>query len=98
MNKLHEKETLRMQFRWVVLLWIGLTPALPAETFEEKVLPILKTSCVPCHDERTRTSGFSVSNQESVITGGSRRGLAVKAGVPAESPLLQVLRGQITPQ
>ena len=66
--------------------------------FELQVLPILKANCTPCHDETTRTSGFSIQTIESVIIGGNRRGAAVKAGLPAESPLLQLLRGQLKPQ
>src|SRR5215831_7369392 len=88
-----------MTFRLCALLLAGLTSPLAAgTTFEEKVLPILKSNCLPCHDERTRTSGFSVTTAGSVMAGGSRRGQAVKAGLPAESPLVQVLRGQLTPQ
>ena len=68
-------------------------PLLTAGTFEESVLPILKSNCLPCHDERTRTSGFSITSPESIMAGGSRRGQAVKAGLPAESPLVQLLRG-----
>jgi hypothetical protein len=88
-----------MSLRGYALLLAGLTSSLAAgTTFEEKVLPILKSNCLPCHDERTRTSGFSIATPESVMAGGSRRGQAVKAGLPAESPLVQVLRGQLTPQ
>jgi hypothetical protein len=87
-----------MSLRWCLFVWIGLMPLLTAGTFEEKVLPILKSNCLPCHDERTRTSGFSITSPESIKAGGSRRGRAVKAGLPAESTLVQLLRGQRTPQ
>ncbi len=87
-----------MSVRWCLLVSLGLMPLLAAGTFEEKVLPILTANCLPCHDDRTRTSGFSVTTPESVMAGGSRRGRAVKAGLPAESPLVQLLRGQLTPQ
>ena len=87
-----------MRVRCCVLLLIGLLPLVRAGTFQEKVLPILKSNCLPCHDERTRTSGFSITTPESIMDGGSRRGQAVKAGLPAESPLVQLLRGQLTPQ
>src|SRR5437867_5329877 len=88
-----------MSLRSWALLFAWLTsPLVTGTTFEEKVLPILKSNCLPCHDARTRTSGFSITTLESVMAGGSRRGQAVKAGLPAESPLVQVLRGQLTPQ
>jgi len=73
-------------------------PVRGREGFEEKIHPILKTSCLPCHDERTRTSGFSVKDLDSVLAGGARHGKAVKNGQPSESPLIQILRGQIKPQ
>jgi hypothetical protein len=69
-----------------------------AATFDDQVLPILQSNCIPCHDATTRTSGFSVTTMESVIAGGNRRGAAVKAGLPAESPLLKLLRGELQPQ
>src|SRR2546425_526898 len=98
MIKLNSKEIKGMRLRGCALLLIAVTPPLAAGTFEEKVLPILKSNCLPCHDERTRTSGFTIATLDSIMAGGSKRGQAVKAGVPAESPLLQVLRGQLTPQ
>src|SRR5215831_3504678 len=87
-----------MSLRWCLLVWIGLIPLLTAGTFEEKVLPILKSNCLPCHDERTRTSGFSITSPESIMAGGSRRGQAVKTGLPAQSNLVPLPRGQLTPQ
>jgi hypothetical protein len=77
---------------------IALASALTAGTFEDKVQPILKTNCTPCHDERTHNSGFSIETLDSVIAGGSRKGVAVKPGAPGESPLVQVLRGDLKPQ
>jgi len=68
------------------------------EDFREKIYPILSTNCLPCHDENTRTSGFSVNDLQSVRAGGARHGPAVKSGQPLESPLIQILRGQIKPQ
>ena len=71
---------------------------LAAGTFEETVLPILKSNCTPCHDQATKTSGFSIATAESVLGGGSRRGPAVIAGSAESSPLAQVLRGTLKPQ
>jgi Protein of unknown function (DUF1553)/Protein of unknown function (DUF1549)/Planctomycete cytochrome C len=87
-----------VRLRCCALLAMSVACPLVAKTFEEKVLPILKSNCTPCHNETTRTSGFSINTIESVMTGGNRRGAAVKAGLPAESPLLQLLRGQLKPQ
>ena len=35
---------------------------------------------------------------DSVLAGGARHGKSVKNGQPSESPLIQILRGQIKPQ
>ena len=82
------------------LVFIVLIAALSlvAGTFETDVQPILRAKCVPCHDSTTRTSGFSITSQETVIAGGARHGAAVIAGKPAESPLIRILHGDIKPQ
>ncbi len=80
-----------------LLLPVVALTAAPA-SFEQDVHPLLKANCLPCHDESTRTSGFSVSDLESVLAGGARRGPAVLAGNPAESPLVHLLRGEMKPQ
>ena len=67
-------------------------------TFEETVLPILRSNCTPCHDQANKTSGLSVMTRESLMAGGNRRGPAVIAGSPEHSPLAQVLRGVVKPQ
>jgi hypothetical protein len=82
---------------WAALL-AGGSSCLCAGTFEQTALPILRSNCVPCHDEQTRTSGFQITTLESVLAGGARRGPAVKPGLPAESPLVQVIKGQLKPQ
>lgn len=79
-----------------LICWVS--AGLAAGTFDEKVLPILKVNCLPCHDEQTRNSGFSIQTLASVINGGVRHGQAVKPGLPAESPLLRMLSGQLTPR
>src|ERR1700736_4927297 len=58
--------------------------------FESGVRPILKATCKACHNEKTRSSGLSLSSRDSALTGGNR-GAAVKAGSPAESLLLQAI-------
>src|SRR5687768_9425612 len=87
-----------MRSRHVAVLLLAAATGLAADGFEDKVLPILKSNCVSCHDDRSRTSGFSVTTLESVLAGRSRRGVAVKAGDPAQSPLIQLLRGHMTPR
>ena len=85
-----------------VRVWVALSLCsgswLTAGTFEQTIAPILNANCVPCHDERTHTSGFSIATAASVAAGGARRGAAVKPGDPAGSPLVQVLKGEMKPQ
>jgi cytochrome c553 len=75
--------------RWVFLcLAIGRLGA-QDRTFDEQIQPILKANCTPCHDSRTRSSGFSVDSAADVIAGGSRHGA---------SALVDILTGKITPR
>lgn len=72
--------------------------AAPPVSFEAQIAPILKQSCVPCHDEKTHSSGLSVITPKDLLTGGARHGAAIQPGKPDESILLKALRGQLKPQ
>ena len=77
----------------------GLLPAAaPDATFEETIRPILAANCQSCHSSKTKTSGFSVANAESVIAGGNKHGRAVIQGDAANSPLVKILKGHLTPR
>jgi hypothetical protein len=69
-----------------------------SQLFTETVWPILQTRCSACHSPATKTSGFSIEDEQSVIRGGNRRAPAVIGGAPERSPLLKLLRGDIKPQ
>ncbi len=81
----------------VVLLWMA-SLGLAAEPLGEKALSILQANCLPCHSEGTRTSGFTVKDLPSVISGGAKYGPAVLPGQASHSPLVKLLRGQLQPQ
>src|SRR5260370_42074128 len=66
--------------------------------FDEKIAPILKTACAPCHDDSTRSSGLSVLSKSGLMAGGARQGAAVTPGNPDQSVLLKMLRGQVAPR
>ncbi len=70
----------------------------PGDEPPQAVRDILESKCLSCHDESTRMSGFSIGSLESILKGGARRGAAVEPGRPEESPLVQLLRGQLTPR
>ena len=82
----------------VPVLLLGVSLSLAADTFKDSVQPILESNCLPCHDQLTRNSGFSIENAESVLVGGARHGPAVRAGDPAASVLMKVLRGEVQPR
>ncbi|MDQ1471701.1 MAG: hypothetical protein QOJ99_3181 [Bryobacterales bacterium] len=55
-----------------------------------KALPILKTTCQPCHNEALKSSGLSVATPEALLAGGNR-GTAIKPGSPADSLLIRAI-------
>ncbi len=87
-----------MRIGRLILLLVAVASPAAATTFEDTVRPILESNCLPCHDQSTRSSGFSVEDAESVIVGGARYGPAVHAGNPAGSVLISLLRGAVSPQ
>jgi Protein of unknown function (DUF1553)/Protein of unknown function (DUF1549)/Planctomycete cytochrome C len=68
-----------------------------AADFNQTVGPILTRNCADCHSEKTKTSGFSVASQASVMAGGNKHGKAVHPGDPARSPLVRMLKGELQP-
>src|SRR5881296_3774780 len=61
--------------------------------FENSVQPLLKTNCLPCHNQRNRSSGLALDSRESMLAGGNR-GAAIKPGAPAESLLIRAVEQQ----
>jgi hypothetical protein len=63
-----------------------------AAFFEQKVLPILQTSCFTCHSHAAKKSkgGLMLDSREAVVNGGDR-GPAVVPGKPDESLLLKAI-------
>ena len=58
-------------------------------SYEEAVLPLLRGSCVGCHNDAEPESGFSVETFASLRRGGDGQGDTVVPGNPAASVLLQ---------
>src|SRR4051794_24674338 len=89
-----------MVLRSEICAWLSaalLVPSLFAQPtpeaaafFENEVRPILKSNCLPCHDDQKRTSGLSFSSRESILAGGNR-GAAVKPGNLPESLLVRAI-------
>jgi WD40 repeat protein len=57
---------------------------------------LLKTHCLSCHNEEKRKGGLALSSRETLLAGGDE-GVAVVAGKPEESPLIQSLSASADP-
>jgi len=62
------------------------------------VLDLFQKNCAACHSNQIHSSGFSVASLDSVIKGGSKHGRAVIAGHPEASPLVRMLKGELSPR
>jgi WD40 repeat protein len=58
-------------------------------TYEEAVMPLLRSSCIGCHSSNDPESGFSVDTFASLRAGGDGQGDPIVPGNPAASVLLQ---------
>lgn len=80
--------------RW--LAWFSVcVPISLAWSGDADALAILRRNCGECHSERTRASGLSLDQLQQP---GARRGIPVVAGHPEQSPLVQVLKGELSPR
>jgi hypothetical protein len=59
-------------------------------SFENRVQPILKASCLPCHNAGNRSSGLALDSREDVVKGG-KRGPAAQPGSPDKSLLIEAV-------
>src|ERR1700681_2205689 len=62
------------------------------------ILELFQKNCAECHSITIHSSGFSVASLDTVIRGGSKHGRAVFAGQPEVSPLIKLLKGEMTPR
>ncbi|MDP8980684.1 MAG: PSD1 and planctomycete cytochrome C domain-containing protein [Acidobacteriota bacterium] len=67
-------------------------------SYTRQIQPLLEERCRPCHWSDSRTSGFSIFTLASLIKGGNKDGPAIIPGKPAESPLIQRVRGSREPR
>jgi hypothetical protein len=61
--------------------------------FQNSVQPVLKTNCLPCHNQSVRSSGLALDSRTDLLTGGNR-GVAVKPGSPDDSLLIHAVEHQ----
>ena len=69
-----------------------------AVDFVREVRPILDARCGSCHAAAVASSGFSIATAGTIRAGGKKHGRAVVGGQPDASPLVQMIRGTITPK
>ena len=72
-----------------LLLILMSSPLLAAPSYEQAVVPLLRSSCAGCHSDNEAESGFSVETFASLRRGGDAQGDPVVPGDPAASILLQ---------
>ncbi|MDQ6699144.1 MAG: DUF1549 domain-containing protein, partial [Acidobacteriota bacterium] len=88
--------------RWLCSSFLAASLCFAADArksfYDQKVVPILSAQCAACHNEKIKTSGFTIASASSVIKGGNKLGPAVVAGDPANSALIKILKGELTPR
>jgi mono/diheme cytochrome c family protein len=62
-------------------------PADKKVDFEKDIKPVLKKACLDCHGPDTQMSGFRIDQRDSALKGGEK-GVAIRPGKSAESPLI----------
>ncbi|MFO1092770.1 MAG: PSD1 and planctomycete cytochrome C domain-containing protein [Planctomycetaceae bacterium] len=87
----------------LVRRWIEAGAPLPQESgdsrkvvTQQEVLPVLFLRCVPCHGLRKQEGGLDLRTRETLLKGG-KSGLAVVAGKPDESLVVQRVRKEEMP-
>ncbi len=78
-----------------LLLPLRAAPASPAATAAAK---ILRDQCAGCHSGATKSSDFSVETLDAVVAGGKKHGRAVAGGHPETSPLIRMVKGELSPR
>ncbi|HEY7923516.1 MAG TPA: PSD1 and planctomycete cytochrome C domain-containing protein [Vicinamibacteria bacterium] len=71
--------------------------ARPAPDFERDIRPILEANCVSCHGPKQQESLLRLDTRGQALKGGMS-GAVIVPGKSRESPLVQHLRGELTPR
>ena len=88
-----------MMFFWVCLLMFGGygVNAMPQAQDAEKAFAILKTNCLACHDTKMHAGKLVMETTADLLKGGAH-GPALLPGKSAESRLIKMVLGEITPK
>lgn len=74
-----------------------LRPVRDQVSYPNDIKPLLDAACLSCHRDSDARSGYSLSSRERLLRG-SRRGIAVVPGKPAESLLYLTMTGERNPR
>jgi hypothetical protein len=85
-----------------LFVWDGCLPEAaagerPAPDFERDIRPILEANCVSCHGPKQQESLLRLDTRGQALKGGMS-GTVIVPGKSRESPLVQHLRGELTPR
>ncbi|MBZ0286210.1 MAG: hypothetical protein K8I30_01245, partial [Anaerolineae bacterium] len=69
-----------------------------AVSYDEDVWPLLEMYCIECHGEDEIEGEYDMRTLEGVVQGGAKAGQGVIPGDPDNSPVVQYIRGVLTPQ
>ena len=69
----------------------------PAPDFERDIRPILEANCVSCHGPKQQESLLRLDTRGQALKGGMS-GAVIVPGKSRDSPLVQHLRGELTPR
>src|SRR5258708_24112244 len=65
---------------------------------QNDVTALLKAKAAGCHNDKSKASGFSMASFDSIRQGGKKHGVAIIGGHPDRSPLLRMVRGELSPR
>lgn len=69
-----------------------------AVSYDEDVWPLFEMYCIECHGEDEIEGEYDMRTLEGVVQGGAKAGQGVIPGDPDNSPVVQYIRGVLTPQ
>lgn len=80
---------------------VALSSALAAEekvTYQDQVMPILRNSCLGCHNPDKKKAGLDLSTYAAAMAGSDDSGAVVKPGDPSSSRLYKVVTHEEEPK
>ncbi len=79
-------------------LLVSSLQAAESVSYYNQVRPIIQKSCSGCHQPANKLGGLVLTEHPAILKGGSKNGPAVRAGAPAESPMIAYVTGKSEPR